>query len=112
MLRNPLHIVALFQITKQIIACNNSLGASHWSEARLAQSAERKALNLVVVGSSPTVGVFWKPLFLFSELTAAIIMNMFFLDIFIGCAHPSFSENMRCLKQKRGGEGCAVSGSL
>ncbi len=28
------------------------------SRARLAQSAERKALNLVVVGSSPTVGVF------------------------------------------------------
>ena len=28
------------------------------SAARLAQSAERKALNLVVVGSSPTVGVF------------------------------------------------------
>ena len=29
--------------------------------ARLAQSVERKALNLVVVGSSPTVGVwfFW-----------------------------------------------------
>ena len=27
-------------------------------EARLAQSAERKALNLGVVGSSPTVGVF------------------------------------------------------
>ena len=26
------------------------------STARLAQSAERKALNLVVVGSSPTVG--------------------------------------------------------
>ena len=29
------------------------------STARLAQSAERKALNLVVVGSSPTVGVSW-----------------------------------------------------
>ena len=29
-----------------------------WPEARLAQPAERKALNLVVVGSSPTVGVF------------------------------------------------------
>ena len=28
-----------------------------FSSARLAQSAERKALNLVVVGSSPTVGV-------------------------------------------------------
>ena len=27
--------------------------------ARLAQSAERKALKLVVVGSSPTVGVFF-----------------------------------------------------
>ena len=27
------------------------------NKARLAQSAERKALNLVVVGSSPTVGV-------------------------------------------------------
>ena len=27
------------------------------ARARLAQSAERKALNLVVVGSSPTVGV-------------------------------------------------------
>ena len=29
----------------------------HLHMARLAQSAERKALNLVVVGSSPTVGV-------------------------------------------------------
>ncbi len=28
-----------------------------FTTARLAQSAERKALNLVVVGSSPTVGV-------------------------------------------------------
>ena len=28
------------------------------SNARLAQSVERKALNLVVVGSSPTVGDF------------------------------------------------------
>ena len=32
------------------------------STARLAQSAERKALNLVVVGSSPTVGAFAKRL--------------------------------------------------
>ena len=29
--------------------------------ARLAQPAERKALNLVVVGSSPTVGAFHRP---------------------------------------------------
>ena len=27
-------------------------------QARLAQSVERQALNLMVVGSSPTVGVF------------------------------------------------------
>ena len=33
----------------------------HPTHARLAQSAERKALNLVVVGSSPTVGVFLVP---------------------------------------------------
>ena len=32
--------------------------AAEHRQARLAQSAERKALNLVVVGSSPTVGVF------------------------------------------------------
>ena len=32
-------------------------GRPFWSRARLAQPAERKALNLVVVGSSPTVGV-------------------------------------------------------
>ena len=31
--------------------------ATEGSTARLAQSVERKALNLVVVGSSPTVGV-------------------------------------------------------
>ena len=34
-----------------------SVQFAYRSEARLAQSAERKALNLVVVGSSPTVGV-------------------------------------------------------
>ena len=32
--------------------------AAEHRQARLAQSAERKALNLVVVGSSPTVGAF------------------------------------------------------
>ena len=32
------------------------IGSDYVSTARLAQSAERKALNLVVVGSSPTVG--------------------------------------------------------
>ena len=32
--------------------------AQRFAAARLAQPAERKALNLVVVGSSPTVGVF------------------------------------------------------
>ena len=32
--------------------------ATEENTARLAQSVERKALNLVVVGSSPTVGAF------------------------------------------------------
>ena len=38
------------------LACN--LTRNKALIARLAQSVERKALNLVVVGSSPTVGVF------------------------------------------------------
>ena len=42
-----------------IICCGRGLQGKQSLEAsaRLAQSAERKALNLVVVGSSPTVGV-------------------------------------------------------
>jgi hypothetical protein len=35
------------------------VGAAKEVTARLAQSVERKTLNLVVVGSSPTLGVFW-----------------------------------------------------
>ena len=38
--------------------CTVDAGLYLHSTARLAQSVERKALNLVVVGSSPTVGVF------------------------------------------------------
>ena len=34
-----------------------TIGGLKIMQARLAQSVERKALNLVVVGSSPTVGV-------------------------------------------------------
>ena len=43
-----------------LIGCGRGLQGKQSLEAsaRLAQSAERKALNLVVVGSSPTVGVF------------------------------------------------------
>ena len=41
--------VYLFILCKE---CKEVVGVA----ARLAQSAERKALNLVVVGSSPTVG--------------------------------------------------------
>ena len=37
------------------VCCMNGINVM----ARLAQSAERKALNLVVVGSSPTVGAYW-----------------------------------------------------
>ena len=38
--------------------CKLRVGAAALVIARLAQPAERKALNLVVVGSSPTVGAF------------------------------------------------------
>ena len=40
-----------------IIGYLQVFGIVHGIYAHLAQSAERKALNLVVVGSSPTVGV-------------------------------------------------------
>ena len=39
--------------------------------ARLAQSVERKALNLVVVGSSPTVGVIYDALRGFNPIQAS-----------------------------------------
>ena len=45
-------------------------------QARLAQSVERKALNLVVVGSSPTVGVFQ-----FSALRTQSLCKCVFLGI-------------------------------
>ena len=44
------HIVFIF------IFCNVQVQTKSIAAARLAQSAERKALNLVVVGSSTTVG--------------------------------------------------------
>ena len=43
---------------------NNPSWDERFDMARLAQSAERKALNLVVVGSSPTVGVLQSRTFL------------------------------------------------
>ena len=45
-------------------------GIVHGIYARLAQSAERKALNLVVVGSSPTVGVLFSGLSLGTSKSA------------------------------------------
>ena len=42
------------------------------SSARLAQSVERKALNLVVVGSSPTVGILYFLLLLFSFMVCIL----------------------------------------
>ena len=40
------------------LSCRMCLARFQSAVARLAQSVERKALNLVVVGSSPTVGAF------------------------------------------------------
>ena len=44
--------------------------------ARLAQSAERKALNLVVVGSSPTVGALFSGLTRISEAHGCIVQSV------------------------------------
>ena len=57
-----------------MLVCGSPTGMTFFlaideSTAPLAQSAERKALNLVVVGSSPTVGVLRKHVsFLFAPL--------------------------------------------
>ena len=40
----------------QLLVLHHCCSFSSFQEARLAQPAERKALNLVVVGSRPTVG--------------------------------------------------------
>ena len=53
--------VAELQCQVPACFCFDGFSAS-CAPARLAQSAERKALNLVVVGSSPTVGVLPFPL--------------------------------------------------
>ena len=45
------------EVTAGCSASRSIQAVNHLSEARLAQPAERKALNLVVVGSRPTVGV-------------------------------------------------------
>ena len=42
-------------------------------KARLAQSVERKTLNLVVVGSSPTMGVIFSPKFLWKMSGSAML---------------------------------------
>ena len=47
-------------------------GHKHY-KARLAHSAERKALNLVVVGSSPTVGVGTHDACSCASVTAAVV---------------------------------------
>ena len=47
----------------------------HMSHARLAQSAERKTLNLVVVGSSPTLGAskMYEPLLVSSHVIFLVL---------------------------------------
>ena len=50
-------------------------------EARLAQSVERQALNLVVEGSSPSVGASFYSLFLFPRVIALPTEHLRFLFI-------------------------------
>ncbi len=58
-------------------------------EARLAQSVERKALNLVVVGSSPTVGAS----FCFLLSVSGLIAQPPFSTLHTPLAVPSHLEN-------------------
>jgi hypothetical protein len=51
--------------------------------ARLAQSVERKALNLVVVGSSPTVGAFSSGALLFLGHTKVDVIAGARLEVYI-----------------------------
>ena len=68
MASNQFKLLPVFAIEMDMIGIDSCMSSqlmqnmlpkktSIFSIARLAQSAERKALNLVVVGSSPTVGV-------------------------------------------------------
>ena len=55
------HPWSFFTLENDVVVWKHSIRANNCimeQLARLAQSVERKALNLVVVGSSPTVGVF------------------------------------------------------
>ena len=64
---------------------------AHSFKARLAQSAERKALNLVVVGSSPTVGAFGSALACNIPARPSAHVSSSFYCIsraFAFCAHP------------------------
>ena len=45
------------QIETECRGIRHELSGTKTTKARLAQSAKRKALNIVVVGSKPTVGV-------------------------------------------------------
>ena len=55
----PMRLLTLLTHHTSLLALNTASSVGSTS-ARLAQSVERKALNLVVVGSSPTVGVLLK----------------------------------------------------
>ena len=57
------------------------------SASRLAQLVERKTLNLVVVGSSPTVGAFFPPRDrhkMFSKIHAYQRQMVFYFSLFCG----------------------------
>ena len=66
--------------------------------SRLAQLVERKTLNLVVVGSSPTVGAFF--VFSFLVLLACLLAEKAFTSIFcalvVSCPDPNSGQYRSC----------------
>jgi hypothetical protein len=79
------------RLSTKLLACK--------SLARLAQSVERKALNLEVVGSSPTVGVFMV------VLVANAVDNGHYLIVSFFAASLQTCANLRCPQHSNvGGE--------
>ena len=73
--------------------------------ARLAQSVERKTLNLVVVGSSPTVGIFKSYFSLVLSLPSPVKHSKSLLlqkNIFLKCLFRLAVRTSRCGRDNPG----------
>ena len=68
------------------------------AQARLAQSAERKALNLVVVGSSPTVGVLTSKFVTVLDSVTFLFFVFVISFVTVFCSVASLECTQRCAR--------------